>query len=274
MPALLKTTSDIKTTIGGKTCKFTTAEGIAVDSTYVYSTKVDSTNKRVAITRTNISTKTQTTLGYFSGLGIANDMTVLSVNGKRTLFVATNDTSCYSILKLQINGNRANIVGRYNLYYNNNKYCPAGISYYSHTNGRVYFYATSGHDLFTFSIADNKNSGNITMGKKCTLNKTEAYINGAKRNVISYSKQGIYYNSSQDTLYVPLKSETDNTSVILAYRDFSKASGTVYAKSSLSFEAKGEMIQACGISSDGRLYFNVNRANNGDAILYFKDYKI
>ena len=75
-----------------------------------------------------------------------------------------------------------------------------------------------------------------------------------------------------------------NVSIIAVY-DIDGASGTIKSDPNLSFRITSSTysdlfeIESCGVSSDGKLYFNANRRksasdHNHDAIMCFKEYKV
>lgn len=283
----LKPLPDITIKINNKNVNHTNLQALGVGSTFLYAVKPASDKKSAIMYKTDKDTGIRTLLkqnrngkkyDYITGIGYANDMSVASVNGYSTLFIATNDSSYSSVVRMKVEGDTVTTTGNFNLYYNGSKICPSGIANWGHSNGSVHFFFTSGNTVYKASIPDNQSSGNISLTKVCYLDKTEAAINGEVQNVWSYGVQGIYYcNVNGGTLYVPVT--LDNEAVVLTYQGFNKATGTMYAHSPLSFGVKGASganlnVQGCGISNDGRLYINVNRANNGDAILYFRDYRI
>lgn len=266
-------------------------QGIAVGSTYLYTIKINgNTNKKAFISKTNkntgattVLTDTSTGSTYINYIGHANDMDVCSVDGKSHLFIATMNTGSKSIVRFKVNGSKITKVGNYTLKLNGEKVSASGIEILKKTSSKITLLVKRGYTFYTGTIGINATSGTINLTKAFSIDVTNVKINGKTKDLSSYINQGFSYYKGK--IFVPLSGPSDklNVSVIAVY-DIDGASGKITAEPNLSFRITSSTysalfeIEGCGISSDGKLYFNTNRRKasndcNHDAILVFKNYK-
>ena len=264
-------------------------QGMAVGSTYLYTVKIKTSNDKAFISKTNkntgettVLTDTSTGSTYINYIGHANDMDVCSVDGKSHLFVATMNTGSKSIVRFKVNGAKITKVGNYTLKLNGEKVSASGIEILKKTSSTITLLIKRGCTFYTGTIGINATSGTINLTKAFTIDVANVTINGKVKDLSTYIHQGYSYYKGK--IFVPLTGPDGkkNVSVVAVY-DIDGASGTIRSDANLSFRITSSTyadlfeIESCGISSDGKLYFNTNRrkiAGDGgyDAIHAFKDY--
>ncbi|MGN0470995.1 MAG: RICIN domain-containing protein, partial [Acutalibacteraceae bacterium] len=235
------------------------------------------TNKNTGKT-TNLTNSTGSNYSY---LNHANDMDVTTIDGYSQLFVATMATGSNSLVRIKVDGSKATKSGGYTLMYNGAQKSVSGVSIERTDANNVYFLFKSGATVYRGSVAKSATSGVINITKAFNINTSSVKINGSYLNLSSYTHQGMGYHDGK--IYVPLwggGAEKSNQSIIAVY-DTYNAFGTVNSDPFLSFRVtsgaySGFEIESCNVSSDGQLYFNVNRwtssSGNHDAILRFNGY--
>lgn len=265
------------------------AQGFAVGSSYVYSVKVNSSNTKAVIYRTKMSDGSTTLMKngdngttYATYLGHANDVVLSSIGGKFYMFVVTMNAGSMSLVKLKYVGTTFYKVGQYTIKYNGANKAMSGVKITSKDANKINFLFKSGLGLYRGSIPLTANSGTIKVTNSFNLNIKDAKVNGSTiSNITSYASQGLGY--SNNTIYVPLTYK--NVSVVLVYRNVSKATGTIKADSNLSFRITSAAysdlfeIEGVGIANGGKLWFSTNRRTKPgdtahDGVHYFNGYSL
>ena len=262
-------------------------QGMAVGSTYMYTAQINDAETKAVIRKTNRNTGEVTILkdsstgkSYFTYLAHANGMEVCSLDGYSNLFIVTTKTGSNSLVRLKVDGSKATKMGGYTLKYNGSDISMHGVSILSKTSTHVNLLFKRGEDFYTGSVKISAKSGAIELTKVFSINTANVTINGETHDLSSWTRQDFAYHDNQ--IFVPLWNKAEsNQSVVLVY-DITNASGTITARSDLSFWVTSEdytmfEIESCGIcSKDGKMYFNVNRRKgtdtNHDAVLVFEDY--
>lgn len=208
-------------------------------------------------------------------------MDVTTIDGYSQLFVATMATGSNSLVRIKVNGSKATKSGGYNLIYNGQQKSVSGVAVEWTDANNVYLLLKSGATVYRATVPKAATGGNINITKAFTLNTGSVKVNGSYVNCSSYTHQGIGYHDGK--IYVPLwggGAGKSNQAVIAVY-DTYNASGSVQSDPFLSFRVtsgaySGFEIESCDISSDGQMYFNVNRwtssSGNYDAILRFNGF--
>lgn len=264
-------------------------QGMAVGSTYMYTVKVNSSETKATLFKTNRNTGETTVLkdsstgkSYLTYLGHANDMDCCTIDDKTNLFVATMTTGRNSLVRLKVSGSKVTKMGGYTIKFNGSATSMSGVAVLSKSASQVNLLFKKGCTFYTGSVKINATSGTINVSKAFTIDTSSVKIDGSTKNLSSWTHQGFGYHGN--TIFVPLwNSATPGQSVIAVY-DIENASGTIKSNPKLSFRITSSTyaslfeIESCGIcSKDGKLYFNVNRRKsssdtNHDAVLVFKNY--
>ena len=261
-------------------------QGLAVGSQMLYTVKINESDQLAVIKMTDKDTGDTTTLYnsdegsyYFSYLDHANDMDVWGIDGYSNIFVATTRLDSYGIVRLQRDGSSLTRVANYKLVCDGETMCVMGVS-----NGMINFITKWGMDVYTGSVSTSVSSATIDMKHLCTISKEKVYIKGSYEDLSSYINQGMGYYDN--TLFVPITGDDYwlERSVIMVFNlDDVIEGSTIYPSEELVFRVTSEYysalfeIESCGISSDGKLYFNQNRRvttsdYNHDGVSYFDDY--
>ena len=263
-------------------------QGMAVDSGWIYTIKINSGNSRAFLCRTNRSTGITSPLTdagtgsiYLSRLGHANDMDVTTIDGKPNLFIATMNTGSLSLVRLEVRGSEVAMTGCYTISYHGENRHISGIAITKSTKSSIDFLFKRGCTFYTGSIDPKAAGGTIPIKKAFRLDLTHTMVGGKERDLSEYIHQGFGYCGGR--LFLPLTGPAGkrNSSVILVYVPNARGEMTLHRE--LSFQIKSREypalfeIESCGISPDGRLYFNTNRRKsdssiNHDGIHYFKGY--
>lgn len=118
----------------------------------------------------------------------------------------------------------------------------SGVKITSKDAYKINFLFKSGLSLYRGSLPLTANSGTIQATNSFNLNIKDAKVNGSTiSNITSFASQGLGY--SNNTIYVPLTYK--NVSVVLVYRNISKATGTIKADTNLSFRITSAAILIC-----------------------------
>lgn len=270
--AYYNTYTDIAGTPDTSCC--TGVQGFAAGATYLYSVKnhtnVDdvsviyrvhkTTGERVLMTNGTNGGTTNTWLGH------ANDMTIVDIDAQHHLFVVTMKTSGAQLVRLRYDGTTYYHAGSYQVRLNGAVATPAGINRVSVTSTAITFMFKSGRTIYNGSLPLRASSGTIDLTKAFDLQVDGALVNGAPvPDLGTFLNQGFFYDAAKKVLYYPLTK--DNRSIVLVYRNVSPTTtGTAPAATDLSFRITSSAystkfeIEGVGIS-DGKLYFNTNRAN-------------
>ncbi|EAP98802.1 hypothetical protein JNB_01500 [Janibacter sp. HTCC2649] len=286
--AYYNTYSDIASTPTAYEC--TGAQAFAAGSTYLYSVKNRTTDDgRAIIYRVNRTTGAKeimtntagTDSKYISGLGHANDMSIVDINAVHHFFVVTMSTTGAQLVKLRYSGSTYYQVGSYSVHLGGVAKAVSGISRMSISSSAITFFFKSGATVYKGSLPLTANSGTINITKAFDLKTSGALVNGVATDFTGFAHQGFYYHEAADTVYCPLTKE--NVSIVLVYRNITSATtGTVTSDPNLSFRITSGVyadkfeIEGVGISG-GNLYFNTNRAKTAadagwDGVHLFKGY--
>ena len=271
--------------------KCSSMQGMAVGSTYIYTVKIKTDNTKAFISKTNkntgettVLTETATGSTYINYLGHANDMDVCSLDGKSNLFIATMETGKYSLVRMQVSGSKITKKGNYTLKLNGEKTSVSGVSILSKSGTKVKLLLKKGCTFYTATVDTAKSSGTVKLTKAFKINVSDVTVNGKSMDLSSWVHQGYGYEAGK--IYVPLTGPDGKKNVsIIAVYDIDGATGTIKADPNLSFRITSKSyadlfeIESCGISSDGKLYFNTNRRktssdSNHDGIHCFKEFSI
>ena len=266
-------------------------QGLAVGSQMLYTVKINESDQLAVIKMTDKDSGETTTLYnsdegsyYFSYLDHANDMDVWGIDGYSNIFVATTRLDSYGIVRLQREGSSLTRVANYKLVCDGETICATAMGVMGVSNGMINFITKWGQDVYTGSVSTSVTSGTIEMTHLCTISKESVYIKGQYLDLSHYINQGMGYYDN--TLYVPITGDDYNLeqSVIMVFNLEDVIEGsTIYPSEELVFRVTSSYysalfeIESCGISSDGRLYFNQNRRvttsdYNHDGVSYFDTY--
>lgn len=269
--------------------KCTRMQGMAVGSTYLYTVKINGNDDKAFLAKTNKNTgetvilvDSATGSKYLNYLGHANDMEVASVNGKSNLYVVTMLSGSNSFVRLKVSGSTVKKMGSFTLKLNGEEVSASGVALMSKTDTTLTFLFKRGTTFYTGTIARTAKSGTIELTKVFTIDIANVVINGKSKDLTSYIHQGFEYHKGK--IYVPLTGPDGAKQIsIIAVYNVKNATGKVTSDPSLSFRITSKSyadlfeIESCGISSDGKLYFNTNRRKakddgNHDGIHVFKNY--
>ena len=263
-------------------------QGMTVDNTYVYCAKIGSNDARATVTRIDknsgaktLMTNASTGYSYFTNLGHANALDIVTVNGKENLFV----TGGANLIRLTISGTKLTTAGTYTATYNGAAASMTAAQIMSASDTQVKVLVKSGRTLYTGTLNPAASSGNIELIKLCTLDIANVQMNGKQTDLSSFTQQGFDYHDGK--LFLPLTGnayvETINQSAVLVY-DLEGATGNLRNDPSLSFfitcstyAGLFEMEDCAVCPTTGKLYFASNRRRtasdtNHDGVSYFKNY--
>jgi len=274
----------------------TSTQGLAAGNTYLYSAMIKSDNAQAVIHRvhrdngTSCLMKNGTTGStFFTNLGHANDMDYAVVDGKEYLFVlaSASDTETGCIVVFEIQDDTLYQHARYTLSYNGGKFNPSGMAVYKINSETVTFMFKWSHTtISTGSISFRATSGNIPVTIKCYLDSTQVPINGSPRDFRPFANQGIDVHG--EILYATYAGcydiATVHQSLILGF-DLTKAPGTLQPEPDLiiyiesSDYPRAFEMEDCGISDNGKLYFNTNcwlttSDTNHDGVFVLNDFSV
>jgi hypothetical protein len=263
-------------------------QGMTVDNTYVYCAKIGNNDARATVTRIDknsgaktLMTNASTGYSYFTNLGHANALDIVTVNGKENLFV----TGGANLIRLTVSGTKLTTAGTYTATYNGAAASMTAAQIMSASDTQVKVLVKSGRTLYTGTLNPAASSGNIELIKLCTLDIANVQMNGKQTNLSSFTQQGFDYHDGK--LFLPLTGnayvETINQSAVVVY-DLEGATGTLRNDPSLSFfitcntyAGLFEMEDCAVCPTTGKLYFASNRRRtasdtNHDGVSYFKSY--
>jgi hypothetical protein len=274
--AYYNTYTDIASTPNTSCC--TGVQGFAAGSTYLYSIKNHTnyddvsviyrvhktTGARVLMTNGTNNTSTNPWLGH------ANDMTIVDIDGQHHMFVVTMKATGAQLVRLRYDGTTYYHAGSYQVRLNGAVATPSGIHRVSVTSTAITFLFKSGRTVYNASLPLRAASGTIDLTKAFDLQVEGALVNGATvPDLGTFANQGFFYDAPKRVLYYPLTK--DNRSIVLVYRNVGPTTtGTAPAATDLSFRITSSAysvlfeIEGIGIS-DGKLYFNTNRASSSGA---------
>ena len=243
-------------------------QGLAVGETYLYSAQVDGNNTICTIMRVHRETgkitlmkNSATDRTVFTGMAHANDMDVVSVGGKEILYLLSTS----NLLAYEIQDDTLTKIASYQIKYNGNDFIPGSMAVYSIDEKRTSFLFKSGDTISRGSIETGAAEGKISVSIWCTIDTSKIELDGKVQSFSSFLNQGMGYKDN--TLFIVMagceKVETINQSIIVGY-DLTNASGKIQPDFDLVFFVDSDeypgLFEAedCGISGDGKLYFNTN----------------
>jgi hypothetical protein len=273
----------------GKRSKCATMQGMAVGSTWIYTAKIKGSDEsRQVLQKTNRKTKETTNIknsngsDYFTYLGHANDMDVVTINDKSNLYIVTMKSDSYALVRMRIDGSKATKTGNFALTYNGKKVLMSGITVLSKSATSTTFIFKDGAVFYKGTVSDTAKSGTIKLTKYCDVNFKKCVMKGKTYNFSTWTNQSVEYYKGK--FYVPLYDNVNkNRSVIVVYKAPTKTGTTITSDSSLSFmitskKYKKFEIEDAGIcSGDGKMYINTNRRKvldgpRYDSIHYIKSF--
>ena len=263
-------------------------QGMTVNNTYVYCAKTGSNDARAIVVRIDKNTGAKTLMtnsatgySYFTNLGHANALDIVTVNGKENLFVTAGAT----LVRLTINGTKLTTAGTYTATYNGATASMTAVQVMAASDSQIKVLIKSGRTLYTGTLNPTASSGTIELTKLCTLDITNVQMNGKQTNLSAFTQQGFDYHDGK--LFLPLTGnayvETINQSAVVVY-DLEGATGNLRNDPSLSFfiacntfAGLFEMEDCAVCPTTGKLYFASNRRRtasdtNHDGVSYFKSY--
>ena len=263
-------------------------QGMTVNNTYVYCAKTGNNDAKAIVVRIDKSTGAKTVMtnsatgyGYFTNLGHANALDIVTVNGKENLFV----TGGSNLVRLTINGTKLTTAGTYTATLNGAAASMTAVQIMSANDSQVKVLVKSGRTLYTGTLNPTASSGTIALTKLCTLDIANVRLKGSMVDYSAFTQQGFDYHDGK--VFLPLTGnaavETINQSVVLVY-DLEGASGTIRNDPTLSFRIISGTyaglfeIEDCAICPiTGQLYFNSNRRKTAsdtdyDGVSYFSGY--
>ena len=214
-------------------------QGMTVNNTYVYCAKIGSNDARATVTRINKSTGAKTLMtnsatgySYFTNLGHANALDIVTVNSKENLFVTGGST----LVRLTINGTKLTTAGTYTATYNGAAASMTAVQIMSASDTLVKVIVKNGRTLYTGTLNPAASSGVIALTKLCTLDVSNVRINGQMTDLSTFTQQGFDYHDGK--VFLPLTGnayvETINQSAVVVY-DLEGATGNLRNDPSLSF---------------------------------------
>ncbi|MBS7531097.1 hypothetical protein IC619_011385 [Hazenella sp. IB182353] len=266
-------------------------QGFGVGSTYTYSVKVNGDDTAGVIYRTKMSDGTTTLMKngtsivnryYADFLGHGNDMALSKINGEYYMFIVTMKKGSLSLVKLKYVGTTYYKVGNYTIKYNGADKAMSGVKIMSKDANNIHFLFKTKTKFYKGKLPLTANSGTINVDHAFNLNVKDARVNGSTiSNIDSYATQGIGLH--KDTLYFPMTYK--NVSIVLVYRNISRASGTIKADDDLSFRITSKKyadlfeIEGVGIANGDKLWFNTNRRKQAgdtasDSVGYFNGFSL
>lgn len=274
----------------GKRSKCATMQGMAVGSTWIYTAKIkQSDESRQVLQKTNRKTKATTNIknsngsDYFTYLGHANDMDVVTISNNPNLYIVTMKTGSYALVRMRIDGTKATKTGNFALSYNGRSVSMSGVTVLSKSSTSTTFIFKDGTTFYKGTVSDTAKSGTINLTKYCDINLRSCVMNGNAYNFSTWTHQSVeYYNGK---FYVPFYDNVNmNRSAIVVFDNPSKTGVTLTSNRNLSFmitskEYQKFEIENAGIcSGDGKMYINTNRrkvldGERFDSILYIKGFK-
>lgn len=251
-------------------------QGMDVDGTYIYCAKINSdTETTCSIARVHKTTgdtvwltNSATGTYYFSQLAHANDIAVCTINGVKTLLVATGGAGKgdYSLVRFAFDGTTLKQVGHYNMKYNGAEKYMAGVKVVAVSSTEITVITKQGDYVFTAKIPYSAASGDINMNYLGKLDFTAVNFGGTVKDISNYVQQGFGYKDNK--IFVPMtanyQTSTSHISTIVCF-DIDGANGTLKPDSGMSVWIADTTypdlfeIESCGICpTDGKLYFATN----------------
>ena len=261
----------------GEANKCYSAQGMAVGDDYLYFVQIGDDDARAVVHRIDIETgdrelmyHSETGLDYFTNFDHSNDLDWMVVDGVEYLCVLASP----KLLLFQIDDTELIPYAEYDLKYNGSSFSPGGMAVESVSGNRVSYLFKWGKTVSYAKMPITKKEGSISVVIKCTLDVSKVTVDGKTQDFNHFVNQGMGY--SDGYIFMPITGNDDdatvNHSLILAYDISNVKNGTtVQPDEDKSFYVISEdysalfEIEDCGISDDGKLYFNTNsRRTNRD----------
>ena len=270
----------------------TSNQGMGVGDTYLYSVMIGGENTKAIVYRVHKDTgrtrvmKNGDTGEYiFTNMGHGNDVEVAVIDGVEYLYVLVGD----HIEVYKVDGNELYQHASYNLFYNGNPFNVGAFAIYKVDEKNITFlFKWSNKTISSGKIAWKKTEGRIPVTVKCYLDSTAVEVDGEIRDFTGFANQGIdVYGDIVFACYAGCyEVETVYQSLILGF-DLSQ----VEKGSTPTLEPREDLIiymessdyprcfeiEDCGISSDGKMYFNANcwkslQDTNHDGVFVLNDF--
>ena len=246
------------------------AQGFAAGDTYLYAAQIGDDDARAVIHRVERDTGDrelmehgETGMSYFTNLGHCNDMDWAVIDGVEYLYVLAEA----KVVVFRIEDTKLHPHAEYDLKYNGKAFGASAMAIYKINKSRITFLFKSGYTVSMGAVSATADKGSISVSIRCYIDVSRVKLDGKVRDFTSFTNQGMGYKDGY--LFVPITGnddeETQSHSLILTY-DMSQAKGSnkIQPVDEMTFYVISEEyaglfeIEDCGISSDGRLYFNNN----------------
>ena len=257
----------------------TATQGLAVGEKYLYSFMVGGENTKAIVFRVDKDTGRTTIMkngdtgeNYFTNLGHANDADAAVIDGVEYLFVLAsgNGIETGNIIVFEVDGKELYQRAQYTLKYNGGNFNPGSFAFYKMEKEQITFAFKWSHKTVSLGkVRWGKEKVATNVSVLCYLDSTAVEVNGEERNFTGFANQGI--DVCGDILFAVYAGcyevETVYQSLILGFDLSEVEKGTtptlepredliLYMESS-DYPRAFEM-EDCGISSDGKMYFNAN----------------
>ena len=244
------------------------AEGMAVGDTYLYAALINGSDSQCSIVRVHKDTGESTVMrnganrrNYFGNLTHANDLEIMTEDGKEILYVLSSG----NILVFEVDDRTLNPIGELFIMLGGKKFTPASIAIERVGEEETSFLFKSGLYIYRGTFPTGMHSGNIELSRVHYLDVTNIEIDGMLCDFTSFMNQAMFCQNN--ILYIVKagcdKVETIRESIILGY-ELVPGKERLRPEPDLVFYFNSETYPAlfeaedCGISSDGKMYFNTN----------------
>lgn len=286
----------IITTYSNMGCSST--QGLAVGEKYLYSFMIGGENTKAIVYRvdkdngrTVIMKNGDTGENYFTNLGHANDADAAVIDGVEYLFVLAsgNDIETGNIIVFEVDGLDLYQRAQYTLQYNGGNFNPNGFAFYKMEKNQITFAFKWSHKTVSLGkVRWGKEKSVVSVSILCYLDSTAVKVDGRKRDFTGFANQGI--DVCGDILFASTAGcyevETVYQSLIVGF-DLSQvekgSTPTLEPREDLIFYLESSdyprafEIEDCGVSSDGKMYFNTNcwkslQDTNHDGVFVLGDF--
>ena len=269
----------------------TSNQGMGVGDTYLYSVMIGEENTKAIVYRVHKDTgrtrvmKNGDTGEYiFTNMGHANDVEVAVIDGVEYLYVLAGD----HIEVYKVDEHKLYQHASYNLFYNGKAFNVGAFAIYKVDEKNIHFlFKWSNKTISSGKIAWKKTEGRIPVTVKCYLDSTAVEVDGEIRDFTGFANQGIdVYGDIVFATYAGCyEVETVYQSLILGFdlSEIDKGTPTLKPREDLIIYMESSdyprcfEIEDCGISSDGKMYFNANcwkslQDTNHDGVFVLNDF--
>lgn len=269
----------------------TSKQGMGVGDKYLYSVMIGGENTKAIVYRVDkekgrpiIMKNGDTGEYFFTNMGHANDVETAVIDGVEYLYVLVGD----HIEVFEVDGKSLHQHATYNLFYNGKPFNVGGFAVYKVDEKNITFlFKWSNKTISTGKIAKDKTEGRIPVSVKCYLDSTAVEVNGEKRDFTGFANQGI--DVCGDIVFATYAGcyevETVYQSLILGFdlSQIEKGTPTLQPREDLVIYLESSEyprcfeIEDCGVSSDGKMYFNANcwkslQDTNHDGVFVLDDF--